>query len=91
MNVKLLKEHRKECVALMACKKGDWRSPWFLDACNPWSLFLADSICRIRNDKYRGTSRWIVAKCNDPSCDAKIAVLINVMEDLIQAELECVV
>ena len=86
MNVKLLKEHKKDCGAVMACKRGDWKSPWFLDTYNPTEHFLADSICRTRNDKYRGTSRWILARCNDPKCDAEIAVLVTAIEDLIQSE-----
>ena len=87
MNVKLLKEHRKDCVAVIACKRGDWSTPWFLDTYTPAEHFLADSICRVRNDKYRGTSRWLLARCNDPNCDAEIAVMVNAIEELIQSEL----
>ena len=73
MKTKLFIKHRKDCVALQACKRGDWETPWFLDD-SPINYELsiwADSLCR----KNRGTyHRWIALRCNDPDCPAMMRI-----------------
>ncbi len=88
MNAKIIKKHRKECSAIYVYKRGDWISPLFLDTYDPQKHFLADSLCRQRNDKYRGTFKWILLQCNDPDCDAQVAVQVNAIEEFVQKELE---
>ncbi len=87
MITKLLIPHKEGCLAVEACKPGNinnWDTPWFMNTYQPDKLehFLADSICRIRHDKYRGTRRWIKLGCNDQDCPAKIAIKVDIIEHL---------
>jgi hypothetical protein len=84
MITKLLIPHRKGCYAVEAVKRKDWDSPWFMNTYQPAKLehFLADEICRVRQDKYRGTKRWIKLGCNDPDCPAKLAMKVDTIETL---------
>ncbi len=84
MITKLLQPHKKDCCAVKAVKSGDWETPWFMNTYAPEKLetFLADSICRIRTDKHRGTSRWIILRCNDTDCEAKLAMKVSIIEHL---------
>ena len=82
MKTKLLKKHSKDCCALKAVARGDWATPWYLNTYQPLVCFLADTLCRIRTDKLRGTYRWIKLRCNDPACEAELAMRVNVIEEL---------
>jgi len=87
MMTKLLKPHREGCVAVKACQPGDpngWTTPWYLNTYFPEDIetFTADSICRRRSDKYKGSTRWIVLECNDPDCGARLAMKVEAIEDL---------
>lgn len=82
MKTKLLKKHHKNCYALRDVAKGNWATPWFLDTYNPSRHFSADTLCRTRDDKYRGTDRWIKLRCNDSNCPAILAMRVDIIEEL---------
>ena len=82
MKTKLLKKHHENCYALIEVAKGNWATPWFLNTYQPLFHFNADTLCRIRDDKYRGTDRWIILGCNDSDCPAQLAMRVDIIEEL---------
>lgn len=60
-------EHRKDCVSVRCVKEGTWNSSW-----------VVPELRWLRTPGKRGrptTSPHIVFKCNDPRCEAKLAVV----------------
>ena len=67
MDVKILKEHKKDCFSVRAVKEGTWETPLcFIDE---------RPIYRAKDGTKRGGDfRWYIFNCNDPSCKAEIMV-----------------
>lgn len=64
----LVVPHIKKCSALKNYKDGQWATPWGL---------FTDKILyggNLRLNK-RGNHKWLVARCNNISCHAEVAVL----------------
>lgn len=72
IRTKLLKKHSKDCRAITCVADGRWDSPW---APFTGNAFYADTLCRIRSDRFRGSHRWLTVGCNDACCPALIAVM----------------
>lgn len=67
-------KHRADCIAVKNVDDGNWDTPWYVTGKTVW----ADTVGRQRNDRYRGTSRWIVLGCNSVAgheCPAEVWVL----------------
>ena len=80
MKTKLIKKHQKNCCAVKSVKRGDWESPWF------FNTYKFHTCTHIRADKRCGntgdTYRWVKMGCNNPDCDAQMAIRVDVIEDL---------
>lgn len=80
-NVKLLKDHKKDCRAVKHRKEGQWNTAW---------AFPKETIWRsIRCDKRGRMYMWHVLICNDPDCPAKVAVSNEAICEFVDQELEC--
>ena len=68
-------QHKPDCRAMRSFRKESWSTPWFISGDAVWA------------DKSGGatgkTYRYLVAKCNDPSCPATSLVEVGQIEEAI--------
>ncbi len=78
-SVKLLKKHRKDCLAVQHVKEAFWDTAWAF----PERIVFKSSRC----DNRGRSTMWHIMKCNNPDCPAEVAVTNDAICALVDTEL----
>lgn len=69
MRTLIKKKHKRNCFALEAVERKDWKSAWAFPTDTTWANKWGNV-----TPSRRGEMLWIKVTCNDPSCPGEIWV-----------------
>jgi hypothetical protein len=79
IHAKILKQHRKGCIALEHYKSGFWSTPWA-------HIISSDRRDAIGRNHPHGMTLWYVFCCNDPQCKAQKIVSADAIAKIEEGE-----
>ncbi len=78
-SVKLLKKHKKDCIAVQCVKDAFWNTAWAFPERIEWKSSRCDNRGR--------TTMWHILKCNSSDCPAEVAINNDAICALVDKEL----
>lgn len=73
--VRLIRGHSKDCYAVAAVKRGDWKTPW---------AGLVEEVrwLSVAGDRRGNSKPWLVVRCNCTHCPALKMVSSDVLAEI---------